>query len=93
MANEIRARVKVTGRVQGVFFRAYTKEEAEKLNLTGWVKNLPTGEVEVLIEGEEEQVKALIDWFWKGPPYAKVSQVSVSFESYRGDFKKFSIIF
>jgi acylphosphatase len=66
----------VTGRVQGVFYRSHTEKRALELLLTGWVKNLPTGEVELLACGEREQVEALHCWLQKGPRFATVSQVS-----------------
>lgn len=65
----------VSGKVQGVWFRASTKEEAERLNLTGWVKNLPDGRVEVMACGKKEQVEQLWEWLQKGPRLAKVDKV------------------
>lgn len=66
----------VSGSVQGVWFRAATNEEASKLNLTGWVKNLPDGRVEVLAHGDRDQVMKLFEWLKKGPPRAKVENVT-----------------
>ncbi|MDW8084607.1 MAG: acylphosphatase, partial [Candidatus Caldarchaeum sp.] len=68
-------RVKVYGRVQGVFFRACMKEEADKLGLDGWVKNMPDGTVESFIVGDEEKVRKLVEWCRRGPPLAKVSKI------------------
>jgi len=65
----------VSGKVQGVFYRASTVEQARALSITGHAKNLPDGRVEVLACGEEAQVKELIDWLWQGPPMAKVQSV------------------
>ena len=65
----------VTGRVQGVFYRSETKKQARKLNLTGWVKNLPTGQVEVLACGEQAQVEELSRWLWHGPRASLVKEV------------------
>ena len=67
----------VEGRVQGVFFRAYTKEEADKLGLTGWVRNLTDGSVEALVEGETEAVDRMLHWFQQGSPGSKVLDVKV----------------
>jgi acylphosphatase len=72
-----RIRVIISGRVQGVFYRAYTLEEARRLGLRGWVMNLPDGRVEVLAEGDPEKLKALEAWCWEGPTYARVSEVAV----------------
>jgi acylphosphatase len=67
----------VSGKVQGVFYRAATAERARALGLTGYAKNLPDGRVEVLAYGDEAKVKELIEWLWQGPPAAKVSGVEV----------------
>jgi acylphosphatase len=67
----------VSGRVQGVFYRASTSERARALGITGYVKNLADGRVEVLACGEETKVKELIDWLWQGPPAAKVQGMEV----------------
>jgi acylphosphatase len=67
----------VSGKVQGVFYRASTAERARALGVTGYAKNLPDGRVEVLACGEEAQVKELIDWLRQGPPAAKVQHVDV----------------
>lgn len=66
----------VSGKVQGVWFRASTKTEAERLGLTGWVRNLADGRVEVMAFGESEGVLALQQWLKVGPPQAEVSEVS-----------------
>jgi len=65
----------VSGKVQGVFYRASTAEHARALGLTGYVRNLADGRVEVLACGEEVPVQRLIDWLWEGPPMAKVQSV------------------
>jgi acylphosphatase len=81
----------VRGRVQGVFFRASAQREARRLGLTGWVKNRADGAVEVLAEGEEEEVKELISWAHRGPGAARVDSVDVRWRSYTGDFPDFRI--
>ena len=86
-----RVHVYISGRVQGVFFRAYTKEEAERLGLKGWVRNLPDGRVEAVFEGDEEAVEAMIKWCYSGSPQAKVAGVEVLEEPYKGEFKDFRI--
>ena len=67
--------VSVTGRVQGVFFRAWLQEQANELGVTGWVRNCPDGRVDTHIEGEEAQVQQLIERLRRGPPAAKVEDV------------------
>lgn len=70
-------RLKIRGRVQGVFFRQSTCQEAKLLKLSGWVKNNPDGSVEALVEGPDDDVKKLIDWCHQGPPSARVDSVDV----------------
>jgi acylphosphatase len=65
----------VHGRVQGVAFREYTRREALRLGLSGWVRNLPDGTVEVLFEGSEAQTEALLAWLASGSPSARVTRV------------------
>ena len=68
----------VSGRVQGVFYRASAAEQARRLGVTGYAKNLSDGRVEVLVCGEEGAVNELIDWLWKGPSSARVQGVEIS---------------
>ncbi|HEU0032477.1 MAG TPA: acylphosphatase [Kofleriaceae bacterium] len=72
-----RVKAIVTGRVQGVSYRAYTTTEARRLGLTGWVKNRADGSVELEAEGPADRVTALLAWCEQGPPAARVSQVTV----------------
>jgi acylphosphatase len=67
----------VTGLVQGVFFRASTRERAKELGLGGWVRNLSDGRVEVLAEGNQAEVEQLVQWLWEGPSGAEVENVEV----------------
>ncbi|MCS7097731.1 MAG: acylphosphatase [Candidatus Methanomethyliaceae archaeon] len=90
---KIRAHVYISGRVQGVFFRAWTEDEAVKRDLTGWVRNLADGRVEAIFEGEEEMVKDMIKACWKGPPGALVKDVKVIFEEFKGEFNDFRVIY
>lgn len=89
----IRAHVIISGRVQGVFFRAHTRDFAEKFGVKGWVKNRPDGKVEALFEGDDEDVKAVIDWCNDGPPGARVTGVDVEREEYEGYFKGFEVVY
>jgi acylphosphatase len=86
-----RAHVLISGRVQGVFFRAYTSEEAQALGLTGWVRNLSDGRVEAVFEGEEKRVEQMVAWCYHGPTYALVEDVHVTWEEYTGGFTSFGI--
>lgn len=88
---KIRARVIVIGLVQGVNFRHYTREAALSHNVAGWVQNLPDGSVEACFEGEERDVNAVIDWCHQGPGWARVDDVAVRREAYRGEFDGFQI--
>jgi acylphosphatase len=69
------ARFLVSGRVQGVFFRASTRNEAERLGVAGSARNLADGRVEVLASGSDEALSALERWLWQGPPSARVDEV------------------
>lgn len=81
----------ISGYVQGVSFRYYTRREAALLGLAGWVRNLPDGRVEVVAEGAEGQLQELIDWCHHGPSQAGVSGVEVRWEPYQGEFSRFVI--
>lgn len=87
---ETRARTLVSGRVQGVFFRAAVAETAEEAGLTGFVRNLRDGRVEAVFEGDKETVQRLIDWCHEGPPSARVDSVEVFWEAATGEFTGFS---
>ncbi|MFH1232048.1 MAG: acylphosphatase [Planctomycetota bacterium] len=75
--NKVRSHIWISGKVQGVFFRAYTQKKAQTLNLTGWVRNLPTGQVEAVFEGEKDIVEEMIQWCRHGPPSAQVTKVDI----------------
>ena len=89
----IRVRLIIEGRVQGVWFRDSTRREAETLRVRGWVKNRPDGAVELLAEGAAEDVKKLVAWCHKGPSQAKVLRVNEEEEPWRGEFEAFNIVF
>lgn len=80
----VRARVRVEGRVQGVWFRAGTREAAEQLGLAGWVRNLPDGAVEAAFEGPRPAVEQAVAWCRRGPPDARVDRCDVSWEAPTG---------
>ncbi len=104
--NEIRAHVFISGRVQHVFFRNATQNQAKKLSVFGWVRNLEDpyvafgdrdggrrpshGRVEAVFEGEKENVEKMIGWSKRGPLLAKVENVEIIFEEYKGEFNSFS---
>jgi acylphosphatase len=72
---KIARHVSVTGRVQGVFFRGWTRDQANQLGVTGWVRNCPDGRVDMHIEGEDSAVQKLIERLHRGPPAARVEDV------------------
>ncbi|MGH7805494.1 MAG: acylphosphatase [Candidatus Binatia bacterium] len=76
-----RVQIVVRGRVQGVFFRASALERAEDLGLRGWVRNRPSGDVEIVAEGDEAAVAELVAWCHHGPPAARVEHVDVREDS------------
>jgi acylphosphatase len=75
LTGKTRKRVVVSGMVQGVSFRAFTKRAARNLGVVGWVRNLPDGRVEAVIEGTTEQLTQMLAWFRKGSPYGRVDNV------------------
>lgn len=92
-AQKVRARVIVSGRVQGVFFRYNTQEMAKQLGVFGWVKNRWDGAVEAVFEGNQDRVKEMIEWCHEGPPGAYVQRVDTDWEKYLGEFEWFSITY
>lgn len=70
--------LRIHGRVQGVSFRHYTREEAQRLGVNGWVRNRKDGSVEAMVQGEPAAVEALVAWTRHGPPSARVTDVQVS---------------
>ncbi|MFZ0965008.1 MAG: acylphosphatase [Candidatus Bathyarchaeia archaeon] len=87
----VRAHVIISGMVQGVFFRSETRDETKKLHVKGWVRNLPDGRVEAVFEGEEENVKKLIEFCRRGPPGARVTDIDIIWENYTGEFRNFEV--
>ncbi len=88
---KIRAHILVSGKVQGVFYRENTRKRAEKLRVTGWVKNLKNGRVEAIFEGGKDNVENMVNWARKGPIWAKIEALDVIWEDYRGEFNGFDI--
>lgn len=87
----VRAHVFVSGRVQGVLFRSETRYEASRRKVGGWVRNLPDGRVEAVFEGEEKDVRALVEFCRRGPSGARVTKVDISWEEYTGGFRGFQV--
>ncbi len=85
------ATLRIKGFVQGVFFRASTKETADSLGLTGWVRNMPDGSVEALFEGDSSRVKEAVRWCNTGPPGAKVKNIDEIWGEHFGEFDTFDI--
>jgi acylphosphatase len=73
-------RVRISGRVQGVFFRASCARRADELGLSGWVRNMPDGHLEAVFEGPEPAVEDILAWCREGPPHARVDRVDVRAE-------------
>ena len=92
MAEMARLHVLIEGRVQGVFFRASTRDEARARGLAGWVRNLADGRVEAVFEGDRPVVENMIAWCRKGPPYAYVDQIDIDWQPYRGDLADFRVV-
>jgi acylphosphatase len=88
---KVRARIFINGMVQGVFFRSETRHEAKKRDVKGWIRNIPDGRVEAVFEGEQENVKKLIEFCKRGPPGARVTSIDVIWENYTGEFRDFEI--
>lgn len=91
MTDIVRRRILISGMVQGVAFRYYTRAKARQAGATGWVRNLPDGRVEALIEGTPEVVADVIAWCRKGPPASRVDHVTVHEEPATGEFSDFDI--
>jgi acylphosphatase len=93
MTDEGKSRLHATveGHVQGVSFRYFVVEQADRLNLTGWTRNLWNGEVEVVAEGPRQTLEMLLQSLWKGPPMSKVDHVNVDWLDYNGEFSSFHV--
>ncbi len=88
---KVRVHALIFGRVQGVFYRAYTCEKAGELGVLGWVRNLPDGRVEAMMEGKVEAVESLLTLLKSGPAHARVEAVETEQLEYKGAFESFHI--
>jgi acylphosphatase len=89
--NSKRVHLLIRGRVQGVYFRQRMMETAEKNNVLGWVRNLPDNRVESILEGNDSNVDAVIEWAHFGPAGAVVDELKISEENFTGEFREFEI--
>ena len=85
MSDGTRAHVFVSGTVQGVYYRANTRDTARERGVDGWVRNLEDGRVEAVFEGDEESVEAMVEWCHTGSPRATVEGVEVEYEPPEGE--------
>jgi len=88
-----RVRLFVTGKVQGVFFRQTLKVMAKQNNIFGWVKNLPDGRVESVLEGDEEQISVIVKWAHGGPANSRVKNVEIRNEKFIAEFSTFDVLY
>ena len=86
------AKLTVHGTVQGVFFRQFVKENAEKLELRGFVRNLDEGTVEIILEGDKEKILHMIEMVKKGPAHSQIKNVGILEQKWSGEFKDFKIL-
>lgn len=91
MGDKVRKHIYLSGRVQGVGFRANSRQRAQTLGVKGWVKNLFDGRVEAVVEGEKESVNQMINYLKKGPSFANVTDYEIKDETPEGKFDTFSI--
>jgi acylphosphatase len=82
----------VSGKVQGVGFRAYTKKTALQMGLKGWVKNLNTGEVEILLQGDESKIEAMVQWCNRGPGISVVEKTFFEEINTEEEFESFTVL-
>ncbi len=87
----VRAHVFISGRVQGVNFRVFTRDQARQTGVMGWVRNLNDGRVEAVFEGSNAAVRRMVSWCYSGPPYAAVERVEIQWEDPTGKEGSFSI--
>ena len=87
-----RAHIIVSGVVQGVFYRAFTRDNAMLLRLVGWARNLPNGDVEITVEGNKKEINEFIKRLRKGPYSSRVDELSVDWEESKKEFSGFDIV-
>ncbi len=88
---QVRAKVLLEGRVQGVGMRYYTQQRALELGLTGFVRHITEGRIEVVFEGPSEQVETLLTWFQDGSPQAQVDTIALRYEEPEGQYSTFHV--
>lgn len=93
MQNKVQIKATITGRVQGVFYRASTKKTADSLGIKGYVKNLANGAVEAVFEGDRPMLTKMMDWCRKGPSAAKVDHVLAKEIETVSDYETFEILY
>lgn len=91
MEDKAKAHLLISGRVQGVCFRAETQRAATRYGVFGWVRNKRDGRVEAVVEGTKADVISLINWCKTGPPISRVDKVDVTWQDYQGEFPEFVI--
>lgn len=91
MTDNVRVHVLISGRVQGVFYRAGAQKKAHELGLTGWTHNTVDGKVEIVCEGEKDVVEEFVAWCKQGTPFAKIEDCTVELQNYTGEFDDFLI--
>jgi acylphosphatase len=89
--DQVRVRVKIEGRVQGVYFRASMVQQAHRLGVTGWVRNSLDGSVEAVAEGTRAKIEELIAWCRQGPAGAQVNRVELEWQPFTNEFQGFRI--
>jgi len=91
MGEMVAFRAKVNGRVQGVYYRAFTRQSADRLGIRGYARNLRDGSVEVYAEGDRKQLDRLLSDLKQGPPAARVDNVEITWLDYTGGYRDFSV--
>jgi len=87
----ISAKLRISGRVQGVWFRQSTRQTAEKFGVNGWVRNCADGSVEAILEGKRDSVQSVIDWCRQGPELARVDELQIEWLAASGEFSRFEV--
>ena len=93
MVDKSRVHIIVSGRVQGVFFRDFTRENAIKLGIKGWVRNLLNGDIEIIAEGDKDKLEQLIEAVKIGHGHSRVDVCQIEWKNYTGEFKFFEIVY
>lgn len=88
---KVGAHILVSGRVQGVAFRYYARNIASQLGVSGWIKNLPDGKVELLVEGSKNSVEEMVEWCKRGSRMAEVEDIEVDWLPYSGKYNEFQL--